>query len=211
MGRKPPHQKPSSLPGDSQGRIVNGVSSTWRSRAVSGNREPSSHRMIQRCERKLRTINRRALQPKTRKRVHPAYRKTTVLKHIPGCRGLWSELARRLNCSINTVQRAMSQEGWEWVREAFEEEKLRAKEMCAKSMYDLAQYAESSQVRFSATSFILDRTHPDFQKNSKVTVEGGSKPIRSIVLSITPEMIQNLPVDESLKLLEQLEEDEGGD
>lgn len=167
--------------------------------------ERTRQRQIGKARQQLEAIQRRAAQPKLRRRIHPAYLKTTVLSLIPGCRGLWSELAKRLKCSVTTVQRAMAQEGWEWVREAFEEEKLTAREKCAASVYDLALYAESSQVRLSASTFILERTHPDFQKSSKVTVEGGNKPVRHVMLNITPEMLKNLPVDAGLRMLEEVD------
>jgi len=144
---------------------------------------------------------------KLRKRKRPHLLKTSVLKVIPGTRGLWSVLARRLGCAVSTAQKSLSQEGWEWVREAFEQEKLTAKDKCAETVFNIALYGLSDDSRLNAAKFILEKTHPEFQSQTRVTVEGGDKPIKHahVTFNLPPEVL-NASVDDKIKLLEMLDE-----
>lgn len=144
-------------------------------------------------------------KPKLRRRTRPHLLKTSVLKQIPGTRGLWSVLAKRLGCVVSTVQRAMAQDGWEWVREAMEQEKLAAKEGCVERVYDLARHCPSFDTQLNASKFILEKTHPDFQTKSKVQIEGGDNPIKHqhAVIHVTPEILK-APIEDRIQLLENL-------
>lgn len=148
-----------------------------------------------------------------RKRVRPHRRKTTVLRLIKGTRGFWTELARRCECSLPTIQKMLHQPGWELVLEAFREEKIISRDRVTAQLYNLALHSGADQIRLQASQFIVERTNPDFQKQSKVTLEGGDKPIqhehKHAVIHLPPEMITASP-DDKIKLLEMLDEVEVG-
>ena len=144
--------------------------------------------------------------PKPRKRTRPHRHRTVVLHAIKGCRGLWGELARRLDCSLLTIQAALRQPGWESVLQTFEEERLKALDGCADNVFNIAEWDEDSSVRLKANTFILEKMHPDFKPTSTVKVEGGDKPIQvqHVVLQI-PEEILDQPLDTRIKVLEMAE------
>lgn len=145
--------------------------------------------------------------PKPRRRKHPFYkRKNEVLAAIPGTRGIWSELARRMGCTLGTIQRALEQEGWEDVREAFLQEGLVVLGKVKNRLFDVAIHSTSDQASTNAGIRILEHLDPEFQPKSKVIHEGGSKPIQvqQIGFQIVADVLK-LGVEERLKLLDALD------
>lgn len=146
-------------------------------------------------------------KPKLRKPNKPYRRKNIVRAAIPGTRGIWSELARKLDTTLSRVQSALDQEGWEDVREAFEQEKLKALDRCVRNIHDIADNSPSDDTRRLANQFILQNQHPDYHPESKVVVEGG-KPIqhqhKHIVFQI-PAEIMTKSVEDRLAVLEAVE------
>lgn len=149
-------------------------------------------------------------RPQLRRRLRPFKRKSTVLANIPGTKGIWSELATKLNCGVLSIQRSLRQPGWEFVLEAFEQERIRALDQCIQNVFSIANYSIDDRTRFQANSFILEKLHPEFQPTSRVKVEGEINQNHKhahIVINIPPEMM-TLPVQERLALLDLIDQKE---
>ena len=104
--------------------------------------------------------------------------------------------------------RAFAQEGWERIVEAFDDEKLRAVEGAVDRIYDLSEFSPSDGVRLQASSKIAEALHPDFQKETRVTVSGDRRnPIRVETASVvfTADLLDR-PVEEQVRVLELAEE-----
>ena len=164
-------------------------------------------RVVQHAKRALAPSPPKTPKPRRRKRPHRL--KRPVLLAIPGCRGIWSVLANRLDCSIGAIQKSLSQPGWELVREAFEQEKLRALGQCVQNVFAIADYGLEVGARLSANKFILEKMHPDFKPESKLVVEGGDKPInvQHVVFQIPAEVMER-PVEDRMEILKRVEAQE---
>lgn len=162
-------------------------------------------------ERKGRNIKKlKALaQPKPRKLrkpLRPFKRKDSVLKQIPGCKGIWSELAARLGCAVSTVQRALTLPGWECVREAFDQEKVAALDTCIMNVYQIADYSTDTPSALNANKFLLEKLHPKFHPTAKIIHEGGDKPIQHQHVTFQiPADILNRSVEDRMEVLNMIE------
>ena len=145
-------------------------------------------------------------KPKLRRPARPFRRKAVVLHHIVGTSGIWSVLAKRLKCAIYSIQKQMSQEGWEYVREAFEQERAQSLGKCINNVFDIADHSIDVSSRLKANKFLLEKLHPDYKPESKVIVEGGKNPIQhQHVVFQVPAAILNRPVVDQMTVLEALE------
>jgi len=91
--------------------------------------------------------------------------------------------------------------------DAFEQERLVALDECVENIFNAADSACSEDTRLRANTFILEKTHPDFQPSKKVTIEGGDNPIKvhAIHFNVPPEILQASVMDR-LRVLEMLDE-----
>lgn len=130
------------------------------------------------------------------------------MRAIRGSKGIWSILARRLGCGILTAQKALRQDGWDALLEAFQQEGLTALDDCVENLFDLASTSVDDNVQLAATKFILEKTHPDYRPQSKLTIEGGT-PIRHehVVIQI-PVEVMAMSVEDRMKVLRIVDEKE---
>ena len=93
--------------------------------------------------------------------------------------------------------------------EAFNEEKLAARDECVENIYNLAKFATDSGTRFNANKFILEKTHPDFTPQTKVVHEGGQSPIQlqAMVVQVPAEVLQ-MSVEQRMAMLEHAEQEQ---
>ena len=145
---------------------------------------------------------------KLRKRKRPIQKKTSVMRQIPGCMGIWSLLAARLKTTLNTLRRTLEQEGWEHVLEAFKEEKALTNDRNVLNIQCLADYSPDPNIRYKAGTYMLDKLHPDFHPKSTVVHEGGDNPIQHqhklVIFDYNAEILKR-PVEERLEALELAE------
>jgi hypothetical protein len=175
-----------------------------------------------RAAKRLKQEKRKQYRPiqRTRRRSRPHRQRSLVLKAIPGTRGLWTVLAEKLGCSVGAIQTSMRQEGWEFVREAFEEEQLRAMDTNIMNVYRLANSSPDPGVRLRASTFILEKMDKRFQKSKKVEISGNVNHKHAhAVIALPAEGLDGMTVEDKLaalefadvKLLEQeMEGDEDG-
>ena len=118
-------------------------------------------------------------------------------------------LAMKLDCSLSAIHKTLKQPGWEYVKEAFEDEKLMALGQCEKNIFIIADCSLDTASRLSANKFLLEKLHPDFHPQSKLVIEGGNNPLKvqHVVFQI-PADILNRPVEDRMAVLEQIEEKE---
>ena len=170
-------------------------------------------RLNEKCTRAHMALKKsqRPPRPSLRKRQRPHRRKAVVLAAIPGTKGIWAMLAKKLDCSTNSIQRSLSQEGWEHVLEAFEQERVSALGGCVNNVFKIAAASLDVGAMLRANTFILEKLHPDFAPTSKLVVEGGKNPIqhnhRAVVIEIPAEAM-GLPVEDRMKILEAVESKE---
>ena len=141
--------------------------------------------------------------PKLRRRLRPHQSRTKLRNAIDESHGNWAVLANLLDCCVSTVQRALERPEYELLLQAFNDERMKSLERCVQNVYDIAHFSLDVQARLKANTFLLQQLHADFQRSSKVTIEGGDKPVQvqQTVLQIPAEVL-DLPIDAQLKMLE---------
>lgn len=152
----------------------------------------------------------RTPMPKLRKRTRPFRLKSSVLAAIRGCYGMMWLLAEKMECATNTMYTQLHRPGWEFVLEAFQEEKWRAKGIPVRQLLFLAENAVSEAVREQASKDADTILNPQHRQSShKVTVEGGERPIRvqHAVFNVV-EYLKRYPVETRMLALEQWEQKE---
>src|SRR3990167_1931555 len=93
---------------------------------------------------------------RARARIRLHHRKDSVLHAIEGSCGLWGELARRLGITLVTAHRVLHQEGWESVKQAFEEEKLKALDQVVKRVFSVATSSTNDSASTNAARVLLE-------------------------------------------------------
>ncbi len=147
--------------------------------------------------------------PKLRKRKRPHQSRSRIRNAIEGSDGNWAVLAQRLDCAVSTIQRVLQRPEYELLLQAFQDERLKAVERCKQNIFDIANHCPVPADRLRANAFLVKHLDKHFHQSSRVTVEGGDRPIQHqhAVVQI-PADVLDLPVEARLKVLELADERE---
>jgi len=135
-------------------------------------------RTLSRAKAKMVRKYSKPQQPKLRKAFTPkAWRNiASVMAAIKGCRGILAILSKRLGCVYSTTRRMLDRPDGRWpmVRQMFEDEKLLAADSIKGNLFDLALNCPIPGIRLDASKWLGERIVPEFNKSSRVTIEGGN-------------------------------------
>jgi len=173
---------------------------------MTRNLEVRNKTQVARYHRKAKLAT-RPPRPRLRKRLRPVRRKTTVINAIPGTYGSITKLAQILHCTTGTLVHQLNQPGWELVKEAIQEEALRAKEQSLVNIYDIASNAANPVVRLKANCWIVEKTIPGYAPTTKMKVEGDPDyPIRHEHLHVVAHRdVLDCPIEERKRVLAEME------
>lgn len=139
---------------------------------------------------------------------HPAPRisKRKFLAALPGTGGVKKLIAERLDCNPNTVALALKRPSWADVLEAYNEECERVKDLAEETIiHAMTQKTDlpeaSKNARWYLTRKAKERGYAD---ESKVTVQGGDRPLRVQSAIVSLEMLV-LPLAVRKQILKAIE------
>lgn len=138
----------------------------------------------------------------------PSRRK--FLKAIIGTGGVKKLIAERLGCSYETVRRCLEREDWEDVRWAVQDEMDKVADLAEETIaLTIKQRLDLNLASQNARWLLTRARHKDRKMGdeSKVTVEGGDRPLRlqqSVQMSLDT---IDLPIEVKRSILEAMEKE----
>lgn len=134
-----------------------------------------------------------------------------VIAAIRGSGGIKQLIADRLGCSWTTVYLCLSREGpgWDRVRTAYRDECERIGDLAEEAIKDCITQRRDLAVASQNARWFLSRRHKErgFGDESKVTVQGGDKPIQVQATKYTLDDL-DLPLEVRKEILKAIEKKE---
>ncbi len=144
-----------------------------------------------------------------RKRKHkhtPEISKRKVLRAIKGTGGVKTKIVERLGCSYCYFLTILKRPHWEDIREAIREEMDQVADLAEGTVRDAIEQRLDIGTALKASTWLLTRArHKDRQMGdeSKVTLEGGDKPIQ-VSKNVSVESL-DLPIEVKRQILAAVE------
>ena len=167
-------------------------------------------RKMQHSAGKLRQLNAKAARPRKPQKPRKGHLiKARVIKAIEGTAGLKTRIAERLGCNVQALNARLRDPDWADVKEVYQEELEKVGDLAEKTIIRTMKARRlDPRTAADAAKWYLARRCRDrgFGDESKVTLEGGDKPIK-----VTTVPLNTLPIElkrQILKAMEQKEQDE---
>lgn len=108
------------------------------------------------------------------------YPKRMVRKAILDCYGNRKVLTERLGCAYSTVRDMLNRVGWEDVRELFDEETERLKDLAEDAIVKSMQSTTDIRTATWNARWLLERKGKDrgYGKEETINVQGGDRPVQ---------------------------------
>ncbi len=148
--------------------------------------------------------------PTTRRPPNAPYSRSQFLKALEGSGGIKSRIAERLRTTPAVVNTLLHRPDWDDMREAFDAERERVIDTAEQTIKEAIENKADPVLATQNARWYLDRMAKarGYGSESKVTVEGGDKPIRTASVNVIAVETLNLPVELRRQLLAAVEQKE---